>query len=391
MDFLFTEEQHAFRREARAWILDNLPSAWRGGRHQSALDEDADARFQREWERSLYQAGYAGLHWPADVGGRGLSLWEHFVFQEELGRAAAPEGINSVGRELVGPILLSIGSQAQKQRFLPRILDASEIWCQGFSEPNAGSDLNALGTRADPVDAGWRVKGQKVWTSYARYADFCILLARTESKVAGRGGLTLFIVPMKSPGITVRPLRQLTGRAEFNEVFFDDVVLPEDSVIGKVNEGWSAARRVLNVERGINRLYRQGRYTNELAELRRLCSRMKSAAQPAYRAVLGRLAAELRCFRLRNYQLVDQLARGMDVGAETSIHKLYWSELHQRLTACGSRLAATAALECDEERGVAERFFDLYTYARAETILAGTSQIQHNIIADRVLQLPRGS
>lgn len=385
MDFLFSEEQNAFRLRARAWLAEHLPAAWRGGQHHPELDDDADAVFQQRWEQSLHAGGFAGLHWPKAVGGQGLSLWEHLIFQEELGRVAAPEGINSIGRELVGPLLLHLGTPQQQARYLPRILDTTEIWCQGFSEPGAGSDLRGLRTRATRTEEGWILQGQKVWTSFARYAQFCIVLARTAGADAGRDSLTLFIVPMSAAGVRVRPLEQITGRAEFNEVFFDGVLVPEDAVIGGVNAGWPAARTVLDIERGTNRLYRQARFMNEWHEMARLARRLEVDVD----AELGDLAAGLMVLRSRSWRLVRRVVEGDPVGAETSVHKLHWSTLHARMCQLGLRLVGEAMRSGDGDAPGVQRLKNVYSYARAETIFAGTTQIQQEIVADRVLALPR--
>lgn len=394
MEFLYTEEQNNYRRLAREWISENLPDSWRDGRHFPALDDDEDAVFQANWERKLYEAGYGGIYWPKEFGGQGATLFEHFILQEELGRICAPEGINSIGRELVGPILLQAGTLEQKHRYLPPLLNASEIWCQGFSEPNAGSDLASLKTTARQEEGRWIINGQKVWTSFARYASWCLLLARTSTEKRKQDGLTLFILPLKARGITIRPLEQINGRAEFNEVFLDDAEVPLENVIGRLGDGWNIARAVLSVERGINRLYRQARFTSEVFSLLHSVRTMKDRrGHPILDngriRVFASFLADLRIMRYRNYAMVRNISEGKNIGEETSTHKLHWSELHQRISEFALDLLQEAGQDAIFETALGQRFMDIYLYARAETIFAGTSQIQRNIISDRILDLPR--
>src|ERR1700678_2789620 len=231
MDFLLTPAQRAFRDSLRSWLEPNLPDTWRNGRFSAPLNEAERGAALRQWESRVHAAGYAGLHWPRQYGGHGLTLIEHFIFGEETGRIGAPEGINPIGRELVAGVLLHAGSEEQKSRLLPRIATCQDVWCQGFSEPNAGSDLTSLKTRAELRDGAWHISGQKIWTSYAQHADMCLLLARTSVEKKNNQGLTLLAVPMRTPGITRRGMQQLDGTWDFNEVFFDDVTIPANSAI----------------------------------------------------------------------------------------------------------------------------------------------------------------
>ncbi|MDQ0315794.1 acyl-CoA dehydrogenase family protein [Amorphus orientalis] len=387
MDVSFTAEQEAFRRDLRAWIAKTLPADWAGPRFTGPADEDENARFQTWWERTLYDAGYQGIHWPTAYGGQGLGIVEQLIAAEEFGRASAPEGINTIGKELVGPIVLAVGSEEQKRELIPRLLRLDDIWCQGFSEPEAGSDLAGLRTRAVREGDHWVVNGQKLWTSFARHANKCILLARTDPDAPKHKGLTLFVLDMRTPGITVRPVRQMTDRREFNEVFLDNVRIPAGMHLGGINEGWHAAVGVLGFERATARLYRQARFQAEFSELLRLlAARPEKAGDGWFRQTVGTLAAELRMLRLLNLKTASRIATGKGIGSEASIVKLFWSELHQRIT--------TFALEVLGEDfaagtpGVA-RFRYLYLQARAETLYAGTSEIQRSIIAERMLGLPR--
>lgn len=388
MDIRFTPEQERYRAEVRAWIEKNLPSHSGCNPYRGPDDDNENARFQRDWERKLHDAGYSGVAWPKAYGGQGLTLVEHYVVQDELGSAAAPEGINNIGRELVGPIILAIGSEEQKKHYIPRILGLDDIWCQGFSEPNSGSDLASLQTRAVRDGDDWLITGQKVWTSYARHSNWCILLVRTDRDAPKHKGITLLLMPMNTPGIVIRPLKQITGRQEFNEVFFDGARVSDSLRLGAVNDGWRVANGVLGFERATTRLYRRARFAHELNGLIELLERKGSrrlAEDAGFRRRLAEIHAELEIIRYHNLKVVSRIANGASIGPEASLQKLVWSEAHQRL--------ASLAMDVLGEDFVTDEaalpFRDIYLQSRAETIYAGTSEIQRNIIADRVLGLPR--
>jgi alkylation response protein AidB-like acyl-CoA dehydrogenase len=387
MDIAFTPEQDVFRHKFRHWLAENLASDWGGPRYTGPDDDHENAALQRDWERKLYAAGYQGLHWPKEYGGQGMTLVEHLIVNEELGRVSAPEGINTMGKELVGPILLKLGTEEQKKHYIPRILNVDDIWCQGFSEPDAGSDLAGLRTRAELDGDHWVINGQKVWTSFAHQANMCILLARTDPDAPKHKGLTLFMVDVKSPGIDVRPLRQITGRTEFNEVFFDNVRVPAGRNLGAVNDGWNAAVGVLGFERATARLYRQARFLAEFQQLvGSLSKRPEKASNPWFRQNVGKLYSELQMLRLLNLKTASRVVNGKGIGSEASIIKLFWSELHQRISEFSTEVFGEEFVLGDPE---AERFRFLYLHTRADTILAGTSEIQRNIIAERMLALGR--
>jgi alkylation response protein AidB-like acyl-CoA dehydrogenase len=385
MDIRFTPEQERYREDFRNWLGKNLPrdvaGAW------TITDEDADARFQIEWERKLYAAGYIGIGWPKEYGGQGLTLTEHYIAQEELGRVAAPEGVNNIGRELVGPIMLVVGSEEQKRHYVPRLLRLDDIWCQGFSEPNSGSDLASLQTKAERDGSDWVISGQKVWTSFARHANWCILLARTDRMAPKHKGITLFLMPMDVPGVTVRPLKQITGRSDFNELFLDDVRVPDTLRLGAANDGWRVANGVLGFERATTRLYRQARYLHELRALIELAKRRmpERLDDDGFRRRIAAVYAELEIVRYHSLKVVSRVGNGGDIGPEASLQKLAWSEAHQNF----AELAADLLGEDFHSSKEAAPFRHIYLQSRAETIFAGTSEIQRNIIADRVLALPR--
>lgn len=381
MDIRFTPEQENYRGKFRAWLDANLPRTTR------PEDDDEDARWQAEWERKLHAAGYSGIAWPKEYGGQGLTVADHYIVQEELGRAMAPEGINNIGRELVGPIVLAVGTEEQKRHYVPRLLRLDDVWCQGFSEPNAGSDLASLQTRAERDGEDWLVSGQKVWTSYARHSNWCILLARTDRAAPKHRGITLFLMPMDLPGVVVRPLKQITGRSDFNELFLDGVRISDSLRLGGVNEGWQVANGVLGFERATTRLYRQARFMRELRDLIALVGRLRPERlqDAGFRRRIAEMYAELEVVRFLNLKAVSRIGAGARIGPESSLQKLVWSEAHQRLAALAAELLDEDLLANEETA----HFRYVWFQSRAETIYAGTSEIQRNIIADRVLALPR--
>lgn len=381
----------AYRRQARAWLEANLPNTWREDQIDFAEPSFADVR---DWERGLHQAGLAGITWPTEYGGHGLTLREHMIANEEIGRLAGPESVNSFAKEMAGPIMLGIGTEAQKQRFLRNILTMQEIWCQGFSEPEAGSDLAGLRTRATQDDNGWRIDGQKIWTSNAHNADWCLLLARTGPAERKHNSLTLFTVPLRQPGVTIQPIRQITGHSGFNHVFFDGARVPPDGAVGEVNAGWRAAVSVLEIERATNRMYRTNRFDNEFAHLLRVCrcnpTLRALLANQHYRQRLAASFADIEVLRRHVRAAVADILNGKGIGGAGSFIKLHWSEAHQRFVELAMELLDQAPLRASPEIAAARRRFEhAYLAARAATIYAGSSQVQLNIIADRVLRLPR--
>lgn len=385
MNINFTPADDRYRLEVRTWLAANLPQTWKAGAMVPPLDKAAQQEFLKEWERRLYAAGYSGIAWPKEYGGQGLSMREHYIVSEEIGKAVAPDSINIIGRELVGPILLRVGSEDQKRQYIPRILNLDNLWCQGFSEPNAGSDLASLKTRARSEGSEWVIDGQKIWASYAHLATHCILLARTDSSSNAHRALTLFIVEMSRPGIEVRPIQHMNGKQNFNEVFFTGVRVPDSTRIGAVNEGWKIAVGLLGFERATARLYRQALYMTELKAL------YDRAQHPSYllddaEVQIGKLGAALSILRYHNLQLISRIGSGYEIGDEASVLKLLWSETHQELAGLATEIFQS---DLDDETPEAERFREIYFTARGETIYAGSSQIQRNIIAERVLGLPR--
>jgi alkylation response protein AidB-like acyl-CoA dehydrogenase len=395
MDFRLTAAEERFRSEVRAWLGTALPEFFAHPGYRSPQTAADKIGASKAWQATLYRAGWAGITWPREFGGRGATLVEQLIFNEECAAAAAPDSINlSVALGLVGPTLMACGTPAQQERFLPRILRGDDIWCQGFSEPNAGSDLASLKTRGEVRGDVITVTGQKIWTSFAQYADWCILVVRTDPTAAKHKGLTFLLVDMKSPGITIRPLVEMTGEAWFNEVFFDEVRVPREYVVGTIDRGWDVVLTTLAHERGGTAPH--ARLRRELRGLFALARRTRrnghsAAADPELRQALARLAVEVQLAKLTAYRNVTVIQRTGKPGPEGSILKLFWSELEQRLmdTAC-ELLGPYSALERGDTRAVEGGLWAReLLWTRSATIYAGTSEVQRNIIAQRVLGLPR--
>ncbi len=391
MDLNESPRESAFRRELRAWLQANHPGP-------EPEQFDAWVEYGKRWQRRLYEAGWCGLAWPKEYGGRGATLVEQMIFEEEMARARAPMLINLAGLTMAGPILIAHGTEEQRRRYLQPILSAEEIWCQGFSEPQAGSDLAALRTQAVRDGNTFVIRGQKVWTSFARYADWCMLLARTDTSVPKHKGITFFLVSMHSPGVTVRPLKQMNGDEDFNEVFFDDVRVPAENIVGGWNEGWSIAVSTLLYERTILTFSRQLQSRSALQDTLLLArtwqlGQMPAARDPIVRQRLAQAWIESEAMKYTSYRYLTQLLRGGKPGPQSSLEKLFWSEMYQRmLDTAVAMLGPYGQLGKGDPRApLLGRLQHLLLYSRGRTIAAGTSEIQRNTLAERVLGLPRGS
>jgi alkylation response protein AidB-like acyl-CoA dehydrogenase len=396
MDFDFTDEQQRFRLEVREWLAANVPADLKGRGFAASRADREHVHQLREWQRGLHKAGYVGIDWPPEYGGRGASIMEQIILYEEMSRAQAPQPVNRGGLSMLGPTLMKHGTPAQQARHLARILTAEEIWCQGFSEPNAGSDLANLQTRA-ALDGDWYVlDGQKVWTSMAHVADWGFFLVRTDPSAPKHKGITFILVDMKSPGISIRPLRQITGEAEFNEVFLENVRVPAANVVGKVNEGWGVALTTLAYERDVLTMIRHISLRTALERLVALARRTKknghtAAADPVLRQRIAALAIAERCLRLNGYRSLTRILGGGAPGPEGSTSKLFWSQVDQDLAEVAtevigpySQIAAPSPWAPDEGQW---EFYALL--ARGSGIRAGTSEILRNILGERVLGLPK--
>ena len=385
MDFRDTPAEAAFRAELRAWFAANLPPGWSDRQPVAGLE---DPQFLKAWSRQLFDAGYAGITWPKEYGGLGLPPTYQGIYLEEMARHDAPGHIGVIGLGMAGPTILAWGSPEQKERYLRPLLSGEEVWCQGFSEPDAGSDLAGARTSAVLDGDEWVVNGQKVWSSYAHLANWCILVVRTDPTAERHRGLSYLLVDMASPGVQVRPLRQITGDPEFNEIYFTDVRVPQQSMLGKPGEGWSVAMTTLLHERGTLGFALTARYE---ALLTRLVDAVtaerpdgtKAADDPLVRDQIGQLAIDLEALRFTNYRSLTALVRTGQPGPEGSVAKLHWSEANQRLsTLAQDVLGAQARLD-----GGFWAYQQLRS--RGNTIEAGTSEILRNIIAERVVGLPR--
>ena len=377
MDLSFTDEELAFAAEARDWLAANLevPPPFR------SLEEEV--AWGRAWQARLAEGRWVGIMWPREYGGRGASPVQVALFNMEYARAGAPQPVNRVGINLAGPTLLAHGTEEQRQRWLPRILDGSEIWCQLFSEPDAGSDLASLSTRAVPTDGGWRLTGQKVWTSYATVARWGICLARTDPEAPKHRGISYLVVDMTAAGIEIRPLVQMTGEAEFNEVFLDDVFVPSDHLVGRLHDGWAVANTTLAHERGTNFPFKE-QVVHEvfLDELHRLAATRGTLEDPEVVDALVRAFVQLRILRLHNWRTLTRLSRGEEPGPESSWIKLAWTDMTQHLS-------ATALAVLGDDGQLDGPWARQYLWSRAASIAGGTSEIQRTIIGDRILGLPR--
>lgn len=401
MDFSYTPEQDAFRAEIRAWLEKNSNECFGkggvGGSTASLLDVRDDERWNqlREYHRRLNRAGYAALHWPKEWGGEGAGVIEQSIYQDEVLRLGLPlYGCNQLALDRIGPTIALMGNEAQRKRYLPKMLTGEEIWCQGYSEPNAGSDLAGLQTRAVIEGDSFVVNGQKVWTSLAHRADWQVLLVRTDPGAPKHKGISYLLVDMRSPGITVRPLVQITGESGFNEVFYDNVRVPRENLVGELNQGWQVSIATLMYERvsGGTR-HPVERTINELVELARTVNfeGVPAREHPYVRQRIAQFASEARCLRLSRYRSLSAQLRGRVPGPESSFGKLFATELNLRVAMFADELlGAYGALE----DGIGAIDHGKWTHrtlaARGLTIAAGSSEIQHNIIGERVLKLPKG-
>jgi alkylation response protein AidB-like acyl-CoA dehydrogenase len=396
MDLHYSTEDQAFRERVRAWFATHPAGP---------LDTLAQ---RKAWQRTLYEAGFVGMGWPRAYGGQDARPMEQAIVAEEMAFANVPGPINSLGLGIVGPTLIVHGTEAQKRRYIRPILTADEIWCQLYSEPEAGSDLASLRTRAErQADGSYLVNGQKVWTSLGAWADFGVLLARTDPSVPKHQGISYFILDMRSPGIELRPLKQITGHAEFAEVFFTNVRVPGENLIGQEGQGWALAQTTLGYERGGNILARVTRHRANFDRLVEVCGRLRRDGvalidDPLVRQKLGRMAVEIEVLRYAGYRILSKLEQGQRPGPESSVDKLYYSELdkrHQELVQeilgpygqIEQGLPAELALNPGGTavRGQDSSWAYNFLWSRAGTIYAGSSEIQKNIIGERVLRLPR--
>lgn len=374
MDLSWSDEQRAFAAEARAWLADNLRLP-----DEPFADLEEEVAWGRRWQARLAEGRWVGLSWPAEYGGRGASPVDVAVFNLEYARSRAPQPVNRVGLNLAGPTLLAHGTEEQKRRWLPPLLTADEIWCQLFSEPDAGSDLASLTTRATPVDGGWRLNGRKVWTSYAQFARWGVCLARTDPEAPKHRGISYLVVDMEAEGLTVRPLVQLTGDAEFSEVLLEDVSVPDRHLVGGLDDGWRVANTTLAHERGTSFPFTEQVVQEVLLDdLLRAAHARGDLADPVVAEEVAQVYVELRLLATANLRTLSHLERGGEPGPESSWIKLQWTQLAQHLASVGVELFPTDPA-----------WQRRYLWSKAASIAGGTSEVQREIIGDRILGLPR--
>ncbi|WP_121251202.1 acyl-CoA dehydrogenase family protein [Nocardioides ferulae] len=393
MDLTYTPEDEAFRAEVRAWLGDHLSGEFaelRGlggaGRDHEALDE------RLAWNRHLAAHGWTCVGWPTEHGGRGLSLWQQVIFHEEYARADAPARVNHLGEELLGPTLIAFGTPEQQQRFLPRIVAVEELWCQGYSEPGAGSDLANVQTKARIEGEHWVVDGQKVWTSNAHFSDWCFVIARTEPGSQRHHGLSFLLVPLAQDGVEVRPIEQLTGGSEFNEVFFTGARTDADLVVGEPGRGWGVAMGLLGFERGVSTVGQVVGFARELEDLVALAKTNGAFDDPVLRDRLAQAKVELETMRFQALRGLSTVTGGQDSaagGGAASIFKLVWAGWHRRLGELAMDVRAADGLAAAGAPYQLDQWQRLFLFSRADTIYGGSDEVQRNILAERVLGLPR--
>lgn len=391
MKLSFSAEDEQFRNEVAEWMANNLcgefePIRFRGG----PGDEHSFVEERKAWEQKLAEGGWTAIGWPKEFGGRGASIEQQVIFNEEYARAGGPGRVGHIGETLTGPTLIAFGSEAQKAKYLPGIRAGKELWCQGYSEPSAGSDLANVKTKAhfDDAQGKWVLNGQKVWTSLAHESEFCFVIARTDPASKGQKGLGFFLVKMDQPGVTIRPIPQLTGTSEFNEVFFDDAVCDADDIVGEPGDGWKVAMGLLGFERGVSTLGQQMLFQSELDEVVRIAKRNGAADDPAIRQRLADAHIGLRIMR---YNSMRMMSGGEDgsLQKEAMIYKLYWSSWHRNLGKLAMDVLGPEAELLEGGPYELNRLQSLFLFTRADTIYGGTNQIQRNLIAERALGMPR--
>ncbi len=377
MDLTFSEQEIAFRDELRAWFAANDPGEEPDG------EEDLRYAWRRDFQRRLAEGGWAAVHWPREYGGRGATLTESAIFFEELGRSGAPLPANVLGLLLAGPTIMTWGTESQKERYLSPILTADEIWCQGFSEPDAGSDLASLKTRAVREGEEWVLTGQKVWTSAAQYSKWCMLVARSDPAAPKHKGLTYFLLDMEQAGVQIRPLRQITGEPEFNELFLDGARVPHENVLGGEGNGWKVALTTLMNERAGLGFFLQVRLRQLLDHLIEEAAREGLLEDPVVADRLGELHLRTELVRLTAYRGLTAIERYGQPGPEGSLTKWMWSDTNQRLTQFAAELLGPRALRAEDPWS-----YELLR-ARGNSIEGGTTEVLKNIVAERVLGLPK--
>ena len=386
----FTEQQELFRAAAAHWLEERLSGPY--AHIRGVVSQTAQAEGRLAWERELGRHGYAAIGFPEQYGGRAATLAEQVIFAEEYARARAPGRLGHMGAELAGPTILHFGTQAQRERFLPKIAAGEEIWCQGYSEPNAGSDLSNVRTRArlehGPDGAHWVIHGQKIWTSLAQFADWAFVVCRTEEGSVGPAGISYLLVPMRQKGVTIRPIKQMTGEAEFNETFFDGARTAAENIVGKPGEGWKVAMGTLAFERGASTLAQQMSFWNELDAIIAAARENGASADPLIRQRIADAWCSLKIMRYSALRMLSNAERGI-LQPEALTYKIFWATWRRKLGELAMDVLGPQAQIAQAPPYHFAPLPTMYLYSRADTIYGGTNQIQRNIIAERALGLPK--
>lgn len=393
MDFTFTQEEEHFRQELRSWLEANLPEGWLEGNHTLPENDLERKAFLVAWQRKLLDGGWAGIHWPKEYGGRGASLIQEVIYQEELAKVKAPPVLNFMGINMVGPTLIQMGTPEQKEKYIDKILSGEEIWCQGFSEPNAGSDLAGLQTRAVERDGKWYITGQKVWTTYAHMADKCFILARTDNTGKRHEGITAFLIDMHQPGVEVLPIYQMNDDHDFNEIFLQDAVAEQADIVGGVGMGWKVSMALLSHERvGVaGTIFHLENIFDNLVQDMQMETPYRDAAvnNPQHATTLAKMYTRLRAASLNYYRNLTKTIELGYPGPEGSIDKLVSSELSKTLTGFAVSMQGINGTLWKGDEDTSVDWQHQYLQSFGSTIAGGTTEILKNVIGERILGLPK--
>ncbi|MBP2370718.1 acyl-CoA dehydrogenase family protein [Pseudonocardia parietis] len=390
MDLTFTPAEEEFRAELRSWLAAHIPQEWTRAGFWESLGDDESFRLRRDWERDKADAGFAGIGWPTEYGGRGGTPGMKAIYDEEMVRAYAPRTVNTLGLTFLAPTVMAIGTDAQRKEIIGPMLRNEVIWCQGFSEPGAGSDLAALSTKGVRDGDDFVVNGQKVWTTNAVHGDKIFTMVRTEAGSQKHRGISMLLIDMNQPGVTARPLKQMSGASEFGEVFFDDARVPATDCLGEIGDGWRTAMLLLSFERGASGISQYTEFRRQYDEIAAVARKLGRDRDPVIRDELARVLTELECLRLHSMHVLTQVEQGRDLGFEASMTKLQWSETFQDLWEVYDRiLGEDATLDTLADGTDLRPMHAQAMWSRSVTIWGGSSQVQRNITAERVLGLPR--
>ena len=393
MKLNFSAEDELFRNEVATWLEENLTGEFEQLRFRGGPgDEHMFPEERKKWEQKLAEGGWTCVGWPKEHGGRGCSIEQQVIFNEEYARAGAPGHVEHIGEGLAGPTIIAFGTDAQKKKYLPGIVAGKELWCQGYSEPSAGSDLANVKTKArlNEETGKWVINGQKVWTSLAQEADYCFVIARTDPGSIAHKGLGFFLIKMDQPGVEIRPIQQITGTSEFNEVFFDDAECEADDIVGAPGEGWKVAMGLLGFERGVSTLGQQMQFQNELNEIIRIAKENGANKDPIIRQRIAKAHTELKIMRYNSMRMLSGQG-GSDGGLqkEALIYKLFWATWHRDMGELAMDVMGPESQILDNGDYALTRLQSMYLFVRSDTIYGGTNEIQRNIIAERGLGMPK--